>query len=149
MSHELRTPLAVIQSATELMTAAAGQDEKTLTRLERIRRATKQSAELTEALLHLGRSEKVDGTTGEYFRIDKIVEDVIDFKRHLIENKDVEVNLDVQASFLVCAPESVISVVLGNLIGNAFKYTPQGSVNISIINGRSDRAGHGARTQGR
>ncbi len=135
VSHELRTPLAVIQSATELMTAAAGQDEKTLTRLERIRRATKQSAELTEALLHLGRSEKVDGSTGEYYRIDKIVEDVIDFKRHLIEHKDVQVNLDVQSSFLVCAPESVISVVLGNLIGNAFKYTPQGAVNISIING--------------
>ncbi len=136
VSHELRTPLAVIQSATELLVAGAKNDEKTLTRLDRIKRATRQSTELTEALLHLGRSEKIDGSTGEYYRVDKIVEDVIDFKRHLLGNKKVEVHLEVRQPFLVCAPESVILVVLGNLIGNAFKYTPLGAVTILVEDGQ-------------
>ena len=132
VSHELRTPLTVIKSATELLLAQPDIDERTRTRLERIERATRQSAELTEALLHLVRGERVDRTTGEYFRVDKIVEEVVDGKRGQIGGKPVSVNVNVQDSFLVCAPESVIAVALGNLIGNAFKYTPEGSVDITV-----------------
>ncbi|MDJ0653455.1 MAG: HAMP domain-containing sensor histidine kinase [Xanthomonadales bacterium] len=135
VSHELRTPLAVIKSATELLLAQPDVDEKTRTRLKRIERATRQSAELTEALLHLVRAERVDRSTGEYFRVDRIVEEVVDFKRPQLGSKPVEVNLHVERSFLVCAPESVIAVSLGNLIGNAFKYTPQGSVDITVGDG--------------
>ncbi|MCF6301560.1 MAG: sensor histidine kinase, partial [Proteobacteria bacterium] len=32
----------------------------------------------------------------------------------------------------ISAPESVVSVILSNLIGNAIKYTPEGVVNIVI-----------------
>ncbi|MEM9529552.1 MAG: HAMP domain-containing sensor histidine kinase [Pseudomonadota bacterium] len=132
VSHELRTPLAVIKSATELLLAQPNVDEKTRTRLTRIERAARQTTELTEALLHLVRAERVDRVTGEYFRVDKIVEEVVDFKRPQIGNKPISVSVNVEDSFLVCAPESVIAVALGNLIGNAFKYTPQGNVDITV-----------------
>ncbi len=136
VSHELRTPLSVIKSATELLLAQADIDERTRTRLQRIERAAKQSAELTEALLHLVRGERVDRSTGEYFRVDKIVEEVVDFKRFQIGTKPVDVHVKVNESFLVCAPESVIAVALGNLIGNAFKYTHEGRVDITVGRGR-------------
>ena len=136
VSHELRSPLTVIQSATELLMAQSDLDQKTRTRLERIKRATRQSTELTEALLHLVRAERVDRATGEYYRIDRIVEEVVDFKKHQLGNKPVEITVIVEDSFLVCAPNAVIAVTLGNLIGNAFKYTPQGSVEITVGNGR-------------
>ena len=136
VSHELRSPLTVIQSATELLMAQPGLEEKTKVRLHRIKRATKQSTELTEALLHLVRAERVDRATGEYYRIDRIVEEVVDFKKHQLGNKPVEVKVNVEDSFLVCAPNAVIAVTLGNLIGNAFKYTPLGSVEITVGNGR-------------
>jgi signal transduction histidine kinase len=135
VSHELRTPLSVIQSATELLMAQGDLEEKTKTRLERIKRATKQSTELTEALLHLVRAERVDRATGEYYRIDKIVDEVVDFKKHQLGRKPVEVRVHVEDSFLVCAPDAVIAVTLGNLIGNAFKYTPKGSVDITVGDG--------------
>jgi signal transduction histidine kinase len=136
VSHELRTPLAVIKSATELLMAQPDLNEKTKVRLERIKRASRQSTELTEALLHLVRAERTDRTTGEYFRVDKIVEEVIDFKKSQVGTKPVEINLDVQDSFLVCAPAAVIAVALGNLIGNAIKYTPKGTVDIAVGGGR-------------
>jgi len=132
VSHELRTPLAVIRSATELLMAQPDLNDKTRTRLQRIERATKQSTELTEALLHLVRSERIERNTGEFLRIDKIVEEVVDFKRSLLERKPVDVQVHVKNTFLVRAPDAVIAVSLGNLIGNAFKYTPQGSVNITV-----------------
>lgn len=132
VSHELRTPLAVIKSSTELISGQPGLDEKTKDRLRRIDRAVKQSTELTEALLHLVRAEKMDHATGEFYRIERIVAETIDSKRPQLAGKPVEVNLKVEHSFLVCAPAAVITVAVGNLIGNAFKYTPKGSVDITI-----------------
>ncbi len=136
VSHELRTPLAVIKSATELLLAQPDINERTKTRLLRIERAARQSTELTQALLHLVRAERADRSTGEYFRVDKIVEEVVDFKRNQLGRKPVEVRVHVDESFLVCAPEAVIAVALGNLIGNAFKYTPEGSVDVTVAGGR-------------
>ncbi len=135
VSHELRTPLAVIMSATELLDAQPDVTDKMRTRLDRIKRAAKQSTELTEALLHLVRAERADRQTGEYFRVDKIVEEVIDFKKNQIGPKDIDINLNVKESFLVCAPGSVIAVAAGNLIGNAIKYTLTGSVDITVDKG--------------
>ncbi|MEM9301554.1 MAG: HAMP domain-containing sensor histidine kinase [Pseudomonadota bacterium] len=136
VSHELRTPLAVIKSATELLLAQPDVDDRTRTRLMRIERAARQSTELTEALLHLVRAERADRNTGEYYRVDRIVEEVVDFKRNQLGRKPVEVRLHVDDAFLVCAPAAVIAVALGNLIGNAFKYTPEGSVDITVGGGR-------------
>ena len=136
VSHELRTPLAVIRSATELLMAQPDLDDRTRTRLMRIDRAARQCTELIEALLHLVRAERANHSTGEYYRMDRVVEEVIDFKRNQLGRKPVEVSLSVEESFLVCAPEAVIAVAVGNLIGNAFKYTPQGHVDITVSEGR-------------
>ncbi len=135
VSHELRTPLAVIKGSTELLLGQPGLDDKTQGRLKRIERAAKQSTELTEALLHLVRAEKMDHATGEFYRIERIVEEVIDFKRPQLAGKPVDVKLAIEEPFLVCAPAAVIAVAVGNLIGNAFKYTPKGSVVITIRRG--------------
>lgn len=136
VSHELRTPLAVIKSATELLLAQPGVDERTRTRLLRIERAARQSTELTEALLHLVRAERQDRTNGEHHRVDRIVEEVVDFKRNQLGGKSVAVQVHVEEPFAVSAPDAVIAVALGNLIGNAFKYTPEGSVDIIVGGGQ-------------
>ena len=51
-------------------------------------------ADDAEALLHLVRAERVDRVTGEYFRVDKIVEEVVDFKRPQIGNKPISVSVN-------------------------------------------------------
>jgi signal transduction histidine kinase len=58
VSHELRSPLTVITGATELLLAQPDLDEKVRTRLLRIARAARQSADITTALLHLVRAER-------------------------------------------------------------------------------------------
>ncbi len=132
VSHELRTPLAVIRSASELLMAQPDLDDKTRTRLERIQRAVRQSTDLTTALLHLVRGQKTDHKTGVYHDIVPLVEQVIEDQRPQLARKPVEVELEVRQGFQVNADTATVMVALGNLIGNAFKYTPEGVVHIVI-----------------
>ncbi len=132
VSHELRTPLAVIRSATELLMAQPDLNDKTRTRLERIQRAVRQSTDLTTALLHLVRGQKADHQTGVFHDIVPLVEQVVEDQRPQLARKPVRVELEVRKGFQVHADSATVLVALGNLIGNAFKYTPEGVVRIVV-----------------
>jgi signal transduction histidine kinase len=132
VSHELRTPLAVIRGATELLLAQDGLPEKTRERVRRIDRAARQSTELTQALLLLSRSERAAPTDGETSDVALVVEQVIDTHRPQLGQKPVEVHIERVEPSRVAAPSSVLAVALGNLVGNAFKYTPAGRVDVRI-----------------
>ncbi|HEY8010679.1 MAG TPA: HAMP domain-containing sensor histidine kinase [Rudaea sp.] len=136
VSHELRTPLAVISGTTELMLGSDQITDKLRERLKRIERAAKQSTELTNALLLLSRSERSAPNDGETTDVAKVVEQVIDVYRSHIGRKPIDVHFVVDQPIEVVAPSSVIAVALGNLIGNAFKYTPRGDVIITVGAGR-------------
>lgn len=131
VSHELRTPLAVIRSASELLLAQNDLSAKTRTRLERIERAARQSTELTTAMLHLVREQKSDA--GEVQDVDKIVRQVVDFQRPQLGSKPVDVRVRVLEPLYVQAPAASLSVALGNLVANAFKYTSRGTVNVTVL----------------
>jgi len=136
VSHELRTPLAVIASTTELLLSSDGISDKVRERLKRIERASRQSTELTNALLLLSRSERSAPVDGETTAVAKVAEQVIDVYRSHLGRKPIDVKLVVQEDIEVVAPSSVVAVALGNLIGNAFKYTQQGEVIVTIGAGR-------------
>ncbi|HZP68142.1 MAG TPA: HAMP domain-containing sensor histidine kinase, partial [Rudaea sp.] len=132
VSHELRTPLAVIATTTELLLGSESIPEKVRERLKRIERAARQSTELTNALLLLSRSERSAPVDGETTDVGKVVEQVIDVYRSHLGRKPVDVKVEVQQPLEVVAPSSVVAVALGNLIGNAFKYTQRGDVLITV-----------------
>ena len=53
-----------------------------------------------------------------------------------LANKPIELIVDGADGVLIDAPESVLAVALGNLVGNACKYTAQGEIRITV---REDR----------
>jgi len=136
VSHELRTPLAVISGATELLLAQPDLPGRTRERLLRIARAARQSSDTTTALLHLVRAERGSAGTGSNEDVGKIVRQLVDNYRPLLEGRDLQLIAHQHAQLNVIAPEAVITVVLGNLLGNAIRYTQQGSVEISVLSGR-------------
>jgi signal transduction histidine kinase len=136
VSHELRTPLAVIATTTELLLGSDGISDKVRERLKRIERASKQSNELTNALLLLSRSERSAPIDGETTAVAKVAEQVIDVYRSHLGRKPIAVKLVVEEDIEVVAPSSVVAVAFGNLIGNAFKYTQQGEVIVTVGAGR-------------
>ena len=135
VSHELRTPLSVISGATELLLAQPELPDRMRERLLRIARAARQSSDITTALLHLVRTER--GSAGEASAQDvgQIAEQLAVNYRPLISDRPIELNLDREGHLSVIAPEAVIAVTLGNLIGNAIRYTQEGRVDIVVEGG--------------
>lgn len=129
VSHELRTPLAVIRGAVELLLSRPGIDDKTRARLARVQRAEQQCTDLISALLLLSRSERGHGSTD----VARVAEQLLDAHRAQVGNKPLALRLEGEAGRMVVdAPESAVSVALGNLIGNAVKYTTEGEVIVRL-----------------
>jgi signal transduction histidine kinase len=135
VSHELRTPLAVIASTTELLQGSPDLTPKLAERLKRIERASRQATELIEALLLLSRAERRGPTRGETTDVGKVAADVIESQRPQMRGKPLTIELDVRGAVSVNAPASVLAVALTNLIGNAIKYTLEGSVQVVVGDG--------------
>jgi signal transduction histidine kinase len=136
VSHELRSPLTVITGATELLLAQSDLEPKVRTRLLRIARAARQSADITTALLHLVRAEQGIDKDSTAHNVGRIVGEVVHLYEPLVGNKPLELRVREEDRVSVIAPESVVAVTVGNLIGNAMRYTSEGEVVITIGNGR-------------
>lgn len=129
VSHELRTPLAVIKGAAELLLSRPDLDDKTRARLLRIQRAEQQSTDLISALLLLSRNERGHGATD----VAKVAEQLLDSHRAQLAGKPLELRLEGTPGMVVLdAPEAAVTVALGNLVGNAVKYTQQGEVVVRL-----------------
>lgn len=129
VSHELRTPLAVIRGSVELMLSRQDLDEKTRTRIQRIQRAEQQCTDLISALLLLSRGERGHGNTD----VARVAEQLLDAHRAQLGGKKLELRVEGEGGITVDAPEAALSVALGNLIGNAVKYTPEGEVVVRLL----------------
>jgi signal transduction histidine kinase len=128
VSHELRTPLAVIRGAVELLLSKPDLDAKTRSRLGRIERAEQQCTDLISALLLLSRNERGHGATD----VARLAEQLLDVHRTQLAGKPLELRIEGVRGLVVDAPEAAVAVALGNLIGNAVKYTNSGEVIVEI-----------------
>ena len=139
VSHELRTPLAVIKGAVELLLSRQDLDDRTRTRLQRIQRAEQQCTDLIGSLLLLSRNERGQGSSD----VARVAEQLLESHRAQLGGKPLELRIEGEPGLVVEAPEAALSVALGNLIGNAVKYTPQGEVVVRLLPDRVEVADTG------
>ena len=131
-SHELRTPLAVIDGAAELL-AQAPLAPQAAAQLQRIRMSSTQMAQALETLLALAREQLQGGEPAgppPMLPLLPLAEELVLQFALLLDGKDVQVQVDLTPQDTVRAHRAALSILLGNLIGNAFAHAGSGTVRI-------------------
>jgi signal transduction histidine kinase len=130
-SHELRSPLTVIRMAASILLEDPDSSESKRRTAQRIQRAAHDMEELTRAFLLLAR-ESETGLPTEAICVNDLVAEEVERARHLAADKPVSVEVRSTHRMLLEAPEKVLSILLGNLLRNAFSYTDTGQVVVEI-----------------
>ncbi len=130
VSHDLRSPLTTIAGQAGLLEMSAGAklDDDQRRRLQRIHASVKQMSELIEALLNLSR---ISQTKLERERVD--ISAIADRVLYELAQKEPErhVAMNVPAEVYVHGDRRLLTSVMENLLGNAWKFTakvPQASI---------------------
>lgn len=132
VSHELRTPLSVISGATELLLADKKLDQRNRKRVMRIARADTEMSEITAALLALAREKGDTSSHSVECDVESVAREVISRYEEIFKHKPISVELHVHKSLSLRGEHAVLSMVLGNLLRNAFSFTEQGKIEVTI-----------------
>ena len=130
-SHELRSPITVIKIAADVLLSDGKLDASALKSVQRIKRSAKDMEELIEALLILAR-ESDKALSFEPVVINDILAEEIERASLLFQQKNIDVELTEKVTLVVNTSDKVLSVLVGNLVYNAFSYTDKGKVHITI-----------------
>ena len=130
-SHEFRSPLTVINVAADMLLLDDRLSPDATRSLNKIKRAVNDMENLTEVFLMLAREDSGALTRSEV-DVNQVVRDQIERVEFLRDHRDVQINLHEHGRLRVFSSETVIAVLLGNLVRNALLYTDCGHVSIDI-----------------
>ncbi len=131
VSHELRTPLAVVSNAAELLAADTALAARNRRATERIRKAARRMEETVTSLLALVR-EPGSGAMADATDVAAQAALIIEQERET-SGTGAELLLHRHAEApTVAAPESVVDVILGNLVHNALVHGAATRIDVHV-----------------
>jgi signal transduction histidine kinase len=133
-SHELRTPLAVIQAQTSLALAQPREVEWYQRAFERVNQESKRMGGMVDDLLWLARFEATTAIKPEPVDVAIMAQQAVDRFTAVAEARHQRLTLHATGdSHVIAASPEWLDHLLGVLLDNACKYTPeQGSVDVRV-----------------
>jgi signal transduction histidine kinase len=122
VSHDLRTPLRAIDGFSQALMEdyAEKLDETGLDYLARVRGASNNMSELIDDMLQLSSVTRAD-LIKETVDLTSVTNIVIE--NHQLVEPDKNVKIDIEQGLSCVCDKKLITIVMNNLIGNAWKYT--------------------------
>ncbi|MGB5603624.1 MAG: ATP-binding protein [Gammaproteobacteria bacterium] len=135
VSHELRTPLNTIFGYSQLMEADSRLDDKSRKIASVMRRSSEHLSDVIEGLLEISRIEarKLD-LHRDTFDLRSLIQQLEDMFLPLAQARGIDFVVNIQSNLasFVSADEKRLRQILLNLVSNAIKFTPTGTVELNI-----------------
>jgi PAS domain S-box-containing protein len=135
LSHELRSPLNVIHLWSQILQTAGCSDDNRRKGLDVISRSSKSQARLVEDLLDVHRIStgkmRLELTEVDLAEVARLV---IDSMAPVAAEKEIRIERKIgSAPALMFGDPARLQQVLGNLLGNAIKFTPRrGTIRVTL-----------------
>ena len=132
VSHEMKTPVAVIKNYAELLQKKSITEEQRIKYSADIESAADRLSTLVTNILKLNKLENqtIDVEVRTYDVCRQICDCVLQYE-NLWEEKQIELDIDMDDEAWIEADESLMELVWNNLISNAVKFTePGGNVTV-------------------
>lgn len=132
VSHEMKTPISVIKNYAELLQTGKGTEEERQEYARNIEEAAVRLSNLISNILRLNKLEnqRIDPEIESYDLCGQLEECILHYEE-MWDDKDLELEVDMEEKAVVQADRSLMEMVWNNLFSNAIKFTePGGSVSI-------------------
>lgn len=146
-SHELQTPLAISINRVEMLMEDETLTPEQLEALAKIHHSLGNIVKLSKSMLLLSRIENGQFPDTTNVSFSRIVDNVLDDYKAIYSYKDIQVEVVRDGDFECKINEQLASMLVTNLLKNAFVHTEEGTIRISISagqfavsNGPSDEA---------
>ena len=133
VSHEMKTPIAIIKNYAELLGAGQIDEEQRKEYAGSIESAAVRLSALIGNILKLNKLEnqRITPEVEEYDVCRQLCECILQFE-DAWEEKEIELETEIEDAAMVNADKSLMELVWNNLISNAVKFTePGGSITVS------------------
>ena len=137
-AHELRTPLTALSLQSQLVEQAQNSKEREES-LINLRQGISRVSHLVSQLLTLARQEP--DAQRPFTRLDlaTIARRVVGEFAPLADNKRIDLGIGGNQSEFVNGDEEALRILIGNLVDNAIRYTPEGGkVDVTLSNDSSN-----------
>ncbi|OAN40546.1 two-component sensor histidine kinase [Chloroflexus islandicus] len=135
-SHELRTPVAAMEAILTVTRERARSGPEYEQALDDLLAQTRRLRSMIEDLLRLARGEVRCDTEREAVNLSFLLADVVETLQPLAEERALALHTDIAPNLTLIGDSDGLIRLFLNLIDNAIKYTPRGSITL-----RAARAG--------
>ncbi len=134
-SHEMQTPLAICLGRLEALLEEDTLGEHEMEEIAKTLHTLGGLSQLNKSLLMLSRIENGQYSDQQQISFTSLLEQHLSDYKQLFASKNIEVDMNLKASFALQGDEHLAKMLVLNLLKNAFVHTPSGGkINISSTN---------------
>ena len=136
-AHELRTPLTALSLQAQLVEQAHDSNERNIA-IRHLQMGIARASHLVSQLLTLARQEPEARRPFAHLDLAGIARQVVGEFAPMAANKQIDLGIDGDHSVFVNGDEEALRILVGNLVDNAIRYTPEGGkVDVTLRNDRN------------
>mgnify|MGYP003487823248 FL=1 len=126
-SHELQTPLAVCSNRLEMLLDRPDINEDIAGEMVKLHRSLQHLIRLNKTLLLLSRIENDQFPPTDEVDVTSLLRESIEMNGEIYSHKSIKSSMEVQGDFVCMINEQMASVLVGNLVKNAFVHSAPGA----------------------